>query len=187
VRSPAPETPCYVLIPAGFAEIQAPERLDPLLKTAAALGLRVVIRLTDEGWQDQGAPGAVSKRSLADTSRPVLSGPPKPSMPALPKTSMPAGLPAAPFPLDEWIARTAAFATRAGELVDGYQILDAPAGRIDPRLYAYLLKRAAVALRAARPGARIISAPLGATTPPGWCDCSRATSPHTSISSPPAV
>ncbi len=162
LRSPAPETPCYVLIPAGFAEIRAPERLDPLLKTAAALGLRVVIRLTDDDWQDQGAPGAVSKRSLPDTSRPLLSGPPKPSMPALPKTSMPAGLPAAPFPLDEWIARTAAFATRAGELVDGYQILDAPAGRIDPRLYAYLLKRAAVALRAARPGARIISAPLGA-------------------------
>ncbi len=125
LRSPAPETPCYILIPAGFAEIQAPERLDPLLKTAAALGLRVVIRLTGEGWPAAGVP------------------------------------PGAPFPTDEWVVRTAAFAARAGELVDAYEILDAPAAQWNARHYAFLLKRAAVALRAARPGARIVSAPLG--------------------------
>lgn len=59
--------------------------------------------------------------------------------------------------VEEWIAQVGALARRAGDRVYAYQILDAPAARLAPRAYAYLLKRAAVAIRSAGRGGRIVS------------------------------
>src|SRR5437899_4790662 len=66
----------------------------------------------------------------------------------------------APGEVDVWATRAGAFARHVGGRVAAYQILErvAPDGRA--RDYAYLLKHAAVAIRAADPRARIVSAAL---------------------------
>ena len=50
LRTAAPGTPCYVLVPAGRADIDNPAALEPLLAQARERGLRVVIRLLDTEW-----------------------------------------------------------------------------------------------------------------------------------------
>ncbi len=50
LRTAAPGTPCYVLVPAGRAEIDNPAALEPVLAQARERGLRVVIRLLDTEW-----------------------------------------------------------------------------------------------------------------------------------------
>jgi len=66
----------------------------------------------------------------------------------------------APAQVDAWAARAGIFVRHAAGRVAAYQVLEraAPYGR--PRDYAYLLKHAAVAIRAANPRARIVSAAL---------------------------
>jgi len=132
LRSPSPSTPCYLLVRAGRADLESPERLDPVLHEAAELGLRVVLRLTEEGW-----------------SPPRAGSVPGPESQAAPA-----------FPFDAWVGEAAVFAARAADRVFAYQILEAP-NRLSARAYAYLVKRAAVAIRAVRPGTPIVSGPIG--------------------------
>jgi hypothetical protein len=115
LRSPSSEAPCYLLVPAGRSDLEDPARLEALLSAAGEAGLRVVVRLTDEGW---GEPGT---------------------------------------PRDDWFGRVGDLARRAGGRAAAYQILDAPAGRHAARAYAFLIKSAAVAIRSARSGARVVS------------------------------
>jgi hypothetical protein len=122
LHSPDPRSPCYLLIPAGRSELNAPGQLDALFDEAEARGLRIVVRLTETGWTDPDSSG--------------------------------------PFPVDAWIAQLGAFLSHAGDRVYAYEILGAPAARHDPRAYAYLLKRMAVVIRAARSGTPILSVPL---------------------------
>src|SRR5712672_1689280 len=50
LRTAVPDTPCYLLVPAGRAEIENPAALEPVLAQARERGLRVVIRLLDTEW-----------------------------------------------------------------------------------------------------------------------------------------
>jgi hypothetical protein len=118
-RSPSPDAPCALLIPAGRADLLDPGRLDGVVREARDRGLRIVVRLVDDGW--------------------------------------PAG---EAFPADDWIARSYALARRFGSGVEAYQIFERAATR-DAKTYAFLLKRAAVILRAASPEARIVLGALG--------------------------
>jgi hypothetical protein len=51
LRTATPGTPCYLLVPAGRAEIDNPAALEPVLSQARERGLRVVIRLLDTEWE----------------------------------------------------------------------------------------------------------------------------------------
>lgn len=66
------------------------------------------------------------------------------------------------IPVEDLIWRVGDLARRAGERVTAYQVLNAPASRYTPRAYAYLVKRAAVAIRSSLSGARVVSGPLRA-------------------------
>jgi len=64
-------------------------------------------------------------------------------------------------PSDLWAERLGALARHAGGTVAAYQIFEQPAERFGAADYAYLLKKAAVAVRAANPRARIVLGGLG--------------------------
>jgi hypothetical protein len=51
LQSATASTPCYLLVPAGRAEIENPAGLEPILAQAHERGLRVVIRLLDTEWE----------------------------------------------------------------------------------------------------------------------------------------
>jgi hypothetical protein len=114
LRSPSPEAPCYLLIPAAPSEMEDPSRLEAVLSEARQRGLRIVVRLLDEEWL-----------SVAD-----------------------------------WSARITGFAQRWGDRVDAYQLLGLEAAQVPPREYAFLLKNARVAVRAAGSPALIVGPPL---------------------------
>ena len=126
LRSRSADAPCAVLIRIDADALAAPERIDPVLDTAAAAGLRIAVGIPLPGWESS-----------------------------------------APAEVDAWAARAGIFARHAAGRVAAYQILErgAPDGRA--RDYAYLLKHAAVAIRAADPRARVVSAGLGAEDA-GW-------------------
>jgi len=69
----------------------------------------------------------------------------------------------------DWSARIAAFAQSAGDRVDAYQLLGPDAIRVPAREYAFLLKNARVAVRAAGSPALIVSAPLD-TSSLSWAE-----------------
>jgi len=55
LRSPAPSTPCYVLLTADRGTLESPPLIDPFIEAARARGLRVVVRIADAEWQPIGA------------------------------------------------------------------------------------------------------------------------------------
>jgi len=63
--------------------------------------------------------------------------------------------------VESWAERLGALARRAGEAAGTYQVFERPAASLSPADYAYLLKRAAVSIRAANPRARIVLGGLG--------------------------
>ena len=65
-------------------------------------------------------------------------------------------------PVEDWSARITSFAQAAGDRVEAYQLFGPDAAKIPPRDYAFLLKNARVAVRAAGSKAPFLSAPLGA-------------------------
>jgi hypothetical protein len=76
--------------------------------------------------------------------------------------SLPAWQGATPAEVDAWATRAGVFARHAAGRVAAYQILERAAPDGSARDYAYLLKHAAVAIRAENPRARVVSAGLGA-------------------------
>ena len=114
LRSPSPSTPCYVLLTADRATLESPSLIDPVIESARARGLRVVVRIADAGWQ----------------------------------------------PITAWFARVQAFAAAVGARVDAWQILGPEGAVLAPREYAYVLKNARVALRAAGAQGEVVSLPL---------------------------
>jgi hypothetical protein len=70
--------------------------------------------------------------------------------------TLPAGAEADPL----WAARIGALARHAAPAPVAWQILEEAPRRLTPHRYAYLLKLAAVAVRSARPGTRVVSPPL---------------------------
>src|SRR5262245_23030419 len=121
LRSTSPETPLYVRVTAGRAEIDDPGRLEPLLAEARARGLRVLVRIADADWE----------------------------------------------PMSAWFSRLQTFAQATGERVDAWQLFG-PGIDLPAREYAYLLKNARVALRAAGAEGLLVSLPLGGDT--AWAE-----------------
>ncbi len=127
LQSPSPGTPCYLLVRAGRAELEDPAGLDPLLDAARAAGLKVVVRLVEDGFGSLGPEpaGPAGDHSLADG----------------------------------WATMVGELARRAGDRVAAYQVFEQPASRHEPRAYAFLLKKAAVAIHSA--GARVAIGSIG--------------------------
>jgi hypothetical protein len=86
---------------------------------------------------------------------------------------LPAGVAAdtapAQGPVNDWSTRLDDLVRHAGARVAAYSIFGRAADRFDPRAYAFLLKRAAVTIRAAQPKARIIGPTLAVEDLP-WAD-----------------
>jgi hypothetical protein len=127
-----PGPACYILIPVGVTELESPERLDPALETAAAAGLRVIVRLTGEGIVPEA--GAPTEPSDAQDRFTAAVG--------------------------AWAARVGGLARHAGHRVSAYQVLDETATRLTPHAYAFLLKEAAVMVRSARSGLLVVAPPI---------------------------
>jgi len=127
LRGPSPSSPCLLLMSVDPDRLDDPDRFNPLLDAAAALDLRVIIRLTP------GEDGSLALRA------------------------------------EDWSARVGSFARRLGDRVAAYQFFEAPAALHSPRLYAYLLKQGAVAVRASGSHARILLGGLGAGDA-AWAD-----------------
>jgi hypothetical protein len=114
-----------------------------------------------------GAPCSVLFRigagTLADPERidPALDAAAGAGLRTVVGISLPGWERATPAEVDAWAAKAGEFARHASGRVAAYQILERPDPGGSPRAYAYLLKHAAVAIRAGEPRARIVSAALG--------------------------
>ena len=64
------------------------------------------------------------------------------------------------FDIEDWASRVDGFLSGADETPLLVEILDRPSERVDPRLYAYLVKRLAVVVRAAAPRAVVGTGPI---------------------------